>query len=213
MLKVFNKQRGDTIIEVLFAGTVFSLVAVGGLSVMNQGSSISQRALEITIVRQNIDAQAEALRFLHNSYVASYEKGSTPSPGTPAGQWSAMLTNVIATNNQQASSFGGYDSCPVSPPNGSFVINTYSAKFVDPSDINYQLASTYSRINYVDSGGVQAVGSTTGIWIEAVRSDDSADVDQAGIGFIDFHIRSCWDSVGLAVPMTIGTIVRLYEPR
>ena len=33
-------QRGDTIVEVLFAVTVFSLVAVAGLSLMNQGKEV-----------------------------------------------------------------------------------------------------------------------------------------------------------------------------
>lgn len=207
-----RNQRGDTIIEVLFAVSVFSFVAIGGLTLMNQGSNTSQRALEITLVRQQIDAQAEALRFLHNSYVAAFQANQTSYPAnTPAGQWAAMLTSIKATNLSAASNFGGYTTCPGSTPNGSFVINTRTAQFVDPAQtsVRYKDAPVYSRLTYTDD----AIDQVHGLWIEAVRSGTSGDVNQADVGFIDFHIRACWSSVGLSVPMTLGTIVRLYEPR
>lgn len=59
-------QRGDTLIEVLLSVTIFSMVAVGTMTVMNQGVAIAQQSLEITLVRQQIDAQAEMLRFVHD---------------------------------------------------------------------------------------------------------------------------------------------------
>ena len=49
--------------------------------------------------------------------------------------------------------------------------------------------------------------------IEAIRSKTIRENNQANAGYIDFHIRACWDSPGQSVPVTIGTIVRLYEPR
>ena len=55
-------ERGDTIIEVLLAITVFSLVAVGAMTIMSQGTNTTQRSLEMSLVKQQIDAQAEALR-------------------------------------------------------------------------------------------------------------------------------------------------------
>ena len=48
-------QRGDTIIEVLLAVTVFSLVAIGAMMVMNQGTNSAQRSLEVTLVKQQIE--------------------------------------------------------------------------------------------------------------------------------------------------------------
>ena len=78
-----QKNRGDTIIEVLFAITVFSLVVVSSLSIMNQGSATAQRTLEISLVRQQIDAQAETLRFLNTSYVAAYQAGVNDILSTP----------------------------------------------------------------------------------------------------------------------------------
>ena len=45
MLKSFqNFSKGDTIIEVLFAVTIFSALAISGLSVMNRGVGTAQRS-------------------------------------------------------------------------------------------------------------------------------------------------------------------------
>ena len=60
------RNRGDTIIEVLLAVTIFSLVAVGSMVLMNRGVAMAQQSLETTLVRQQIDAQAEMLRFVHD---------------------------------------------------------------------------------------------------------------------------------------------------
>jgi type II secretory pathway pseudopilin PulG len=205
-------QRGDTIIEVLFAVTVFSLVAVGGLSIMNQGITTSQRSLEITLVRQEIDSQAEALRFLNDSYVASYQPNSSYSSNTPAGQWTLMLASIIASGTHQATAFGASNVCPV-PPNGSFIINTRTAQFVPPPADKLHQAQTYAKVDYETSDDNAAVMSARGIWIEAIRSGTSPDSNQTNAGYIDFHIMACWSSPGQSVPVTIGTIVRLYEPR
>ena len=64
------KKHGDTIIEVTLSITIFSLLAVLSLNLMNNGISNAQRTLEITMARNEIDAQAEALRYIHSSYVA-----------------------------------------------------------------------------------------------------------------------------------------------
>lgn len=215
MLKLFHLSRGDTLVEVLFAVTVFSMVAVGALAIMNQGTNISQRSLETTLVRQEIDAQAETLRFLHDSYVAAYREGQSSevsgTPDTPFEQWQSMLGSIKDTNAASASDFGATAaSCP-DPPNGSFILDSRNAVFVAPSEDVLIEADTYAKLEY-DSGGV--LDTSKGLWIEAIRSDtNTADPYQSNIGFIDFHIRACWFGPGNNVPLTIGTIVRLYEPR
>jgi len=201
------KIRGDTLIEVLFAITIFSLTAVGGLSIMNQGTAISQRALEITLVRQEIDAQAEALRFLNSSYVAAYQSGLDYGV-TPAGQWASMLENI--SDNEQASDFSLMASGDCSSPAGSFAIDTRNAKFIKPADNKLSLAQTYSQVRYNSDDQVTAV---EGLWIEAVHPDIKKENGQNNADYVDFHIRACWDSPGQSVPVTLGTIVRLYEPR
>ena len=63
-------QKGDTLIEVTLAIGIFSMIAIAIVAVMNSGTSGSQSALETTLAREEIDAQAEALRFIHSSYIA-----------------------------------------------------------------------------------------------------------------------------------------------
>ena len=191
------RQRGDTIVEVLFAITIFSLVAVGGLSIMNQGTLISQRALEVTLVRQQMDAQAEALRYLNAAHVASFGQG-TPAAGSAAEQWSVATSD--ARIRSQPSPFG--TTC--TPPQRSFVVNTATARVVTSGFVP---ATTFAQIRY-DETTPTVINGIDGLWVEAVRSSGGAGVSQ----FVDFHIRACWDSPGQATPMTLGTIVRLYEP-
>jgi prepilin-type N-terminal cleavage/methylation domain-containing protein len=210
------KARGDTLIEVLFAVAIFSLVAVGGLSIMNQGTATSERALEITLVRQEIDSQAETLRFLSASYVAAYQPGKAFSDyldrgnSTPASQWLTMSAAITNTNKVDDFGLTPTGKCPTSPA-GSFIMNTHSAQF-DPAVGKLILATEFAQVNYNLAG---QVSSAKGIWIQAIRSVAIANRNdpQYNAGYIDFHIRACWEGPGQSLPVTIGTIVRLYEPR
>jgi type II secretory pathway pseudopilin PulG len=206
--------RGDTLIEVLFAVSVFSLVAVGGLAVMNQGSAASERALEITLAREQMDAQAETLRFLNSSYIAVFRSGATYDPATPAGQWALMSANIKAHPIITTSTLGG-TTCPTTHQSGSFILNPQLGTFIDSTQGVLNPAKTFSQLEYTTSNGQPVVSSADGIWIEAISYDPvtSGDAAQSNIGSIDFHIFACWDSPGQNVPVTLGTIVRLYEPR
>jgi type II secretory pathway pseudopilin PulG len=210
-------ERGDTIIEVLFAVTVFSLIVVSALSIMNQGTAISQRSLEITQVRQQVDSQAETLRFLHDSYVQSYYSGITydltdlnTTGGlntTPSEEYYKIIRQVRLYGETSASQFGTV-ACDT-PPDGSFILNSKLGTLTTASTI-FQYPDVYAKVVYDASSLITA---SQGIWIEGVRSGTSADANQANTGYIDFHIRGCWDGPGTDLPMNIGTIVRLYEPR
>lgn len=214
MLK-FNHNRGDTIIEVLFAITVFSLVVVGSLSIMNQGSATAQRSLEISLVRNEIDAQAEALRFLNASYVAAYQPGTLDCPPlsvTATCNWWKIHNNANTTG---VSDFGTcYPSSPIPSGRFIFIINTKTGAILPltaGATGNFAGATTFAQVRYNASGNID---KAEGIWIEAVRpiaTTDSAD-PQYNASYIDFHIRACWDSPGQSASMTLGTIVRLYEP-
>lgn len=200
------RSRGDTIIEVLFAITVFSLVVVGSLAIMNQGSATAQRTLEISLVRQQIDAQAETLRFLNASYIATYKSGVDT---TQAEQWQ-LIQGGVADSATDFAAVG--NRCPnaLTPIPKSFILNTHSATYVAPSSGKMKSSVTFAQVQY-DAGN--QVTEAQGIWIEAVHSELSPDLNQSNTGYIDFNIRACWDSPGQDVPVTLGTIVRLYEPR
>ena len=67
-------NRGDTLVEVLLGVTIFSLVAVIALETMNRGMAIAQYSLETTLVRQQVDAQAEMLRYAHDMKNDTWKK-------------------------------------------------------------------------------------------------------------------------------------------
>lgn len=209
MLRQRHIERGDTLVEVLFAITVFAFVVVGALSIMNQGSAASQRSLEITLVRQQIDAQAETLRFMHDSYVAVYRPGisfnTTDATTTPAEEWYTMTRSGITATS--ASEFGAVDDVCPTPPGESFVMDTRNARFIDGTPATLVPAVTFPQLTFNDS---DAFVASEGLWVEAIRSPVVAG---SNTGFIDFHIRGCWEAPGLSQALTTGTIVRLYEPR
>ncbi|MES2631122.1 MAG: type II secretion system protein [Patescibacteria group bacterium] len=207
-------EKGDTLIEVLFAVTVFSFIVVSALSIMNQGLATSQRALEITLVRQQMDAQAETLRFLHDSYVQAYQSGTTAyEAGTPAAEYNELIQYIKGGDpvsaRTAASQFGGVGPCVV-PNNAStdFILNPIAATYMsnDMKTGVFTNATTFAQLTYTSGN---EINHSEGIWIEAVRSDTGG----TNAGSIDFHIRACWAAPGLDMPMNLGTIVRLYEPR
>lgn len=202
-------ERGDTIIEVLFAVTIFAMIAVGSLAIMNQGTATAQRSLEVTLVRQQINAQAEVLRYIHAAYVASYQQGVTATGA--AGEWQLIRSEYGATGG--ASKFGDVTSaatCPATVPGERpFIMNARLAKVAPTGTVS--MAPTggasvppFAQVLYnTDS----TIAQSYGLWIEAVP-----DAAANGTAYVDFHIRACWDAPGSSRPSTLGTIVRLYEP-
>ncbi len=67
---VNGTKRGDTMIEVMLSITIFSVIAVLSVNLMNNGLNTAQSTLEYEMARNEIDAQAEALRLIHDGYVA-----------------------------------------------------------------------------------------------------------------------------------------------
>ena len=207
-MRLTRHERGDTIIEVMFAVVVFSFVAVSGIVIMNQGISISQKALEITLVRQQVNAQAEALRYIHQLKV-------TADPTASGLVWDAIASGYY---QEKASTFGADStdtvngiSCAI-PSSGfsPFILNARTATLGSTPKAASTKGDTppFSQVDYDEDGNID---EAYGIWIEAVRSPELT-VAPNRPRFIDFHIRACWPSPDSEVPMTIGTIVRLYDP-
>ncbi|MBP9667754.1 hypothetical protein KBD87_03025 [Candidatus Saccharibacteria bacterium] len=185
-------SRGDTIIEVLLAITIFSMVAVASITLMNQGTSASQRALEITLVRQQIDAQAESLRAAHQAYTAQ---------PTSDAEW------VKVVNKASTGTFNTEDGCPTAAQLPSrFAMNPSTASIINSASwFTPMLAPTAPPYAQVQTS---APGKSYGIWIEAAKN-----------GLLepkayDFRIRACWYGAGLSTraPMQLETLVRLYDP-
>ncbi|MBQ3309088.1 hypothetical protein IJG78_00230 [Candidatus Saccharibacteria bacterium] len=67
-------KKGDTLVEVAFAIAVFALVSIISVTVMNAGLNTAQASLEVTMARNEMDAQAEAIRFIHNAFTLEREE-------------------------------------------------------------------------------------------------------------------------------------------
>ena len=72
-----KRRKGDTLIEVAFAIGIFSLVAITVVAVISASTSAAQASLETTLTREDIDSQAEALRFIHDSYINGIQSAKT----------------------------------------------------------------------------------------------------------------------------------------
>jgi len=103
-LKMRDMKRGDTIIEVSLAFAIFSLVAIITVSMMNLGLSASERSLELVTARNELNAQAEALRFIHSSYISESTLPTCDDPHLAAGEscqqykdtWESITGNAIS---------------------------------------------------------------------------------------------------------------------
>ena len=210
-LRSRHSEAGDTIVEVLFAVAVFAMVAVGSMSIMNQGTATAERSLEVTLVRQQIDAQAEAIRYIHEAYVAAFQNNGAAPTGT-AAEWIKMTDKTTGKGADGASAFGQTANglCPTTVPGQRpFVLNARTATVSGAVPImTAPTGSSLPPFPQVIYNSDSSIKQAYGLWVEAVPSTTAN-----GPGFVDFHIRACWDSPGSSAPVTLGTIVRLYEPR
>ena len=145
---VSKYQRGDTLIEVLLAFSIFTLVAISTFALMNRGINTAQQSLETTLVRQQLDSQAELLRFIHDTKPAIWNEIINPSN--------------LATSAGSAC----YDNLPTGAffaamPNGS-------VGRVALSNTTYAKPMTTSKIDYTSGG------KSEGIWVYAVQVNDSS---------------------------------------
>lgn len=198
-----KSSRGDTLIEVLFAISVFSMVVVSSIAIMNKGMDAAQRTLGITVTRQLIDTQAQILRTAHDSYIAQYPASTYTGL---AATYNTIESSTYSSANP-GSDFIGSTTCPANVKRGST-----SSFVLSPSNPTQLIAvvtnndpTAYPLITSSPTISVQ------GIWVEAIRKD--ANSTDTPIGYIDFHINACWPGPGSNVPLTLGTIVRLYEPK
>ncbi len=134
-------KRGDTIIEVTLAFAIFSLVAIITVAMMNMGLDASERSLELVTARNELNAQAEALRFIHSSYISEATLPTCDDPNLGPGEKCQQYEEVwknITDGAVSSAADGGFsieyplDSCQEVYANGNqlliqnnaFVLNT-----------------------------------------------------------------------------------------
>lgn len=177
-------SRGDTIIELMLAFSVFSLAAVGTIVIMNRGVAMSQQSLEVSLVRTQMDGQAETIRYLRD---------------TSDEDWQAIKSNVVDASKVAPLAPA---TCPTAAQvqgMGGFYMKGVALQAVDAG--NYGMPSTYAQIND---------DMSYGLWAQITHAEGSAPASL--IRAYDVYIHACWDSVGHTnAPSTLGTIVRIYD--
>ena len=235
-----KKRVGDTLVEVALAIGIFSMVAIAVVAVMNSGTSTAQTSLETTVAREEIDIQAEALRFVHSAYLAETDSDSNDDPYV--GIWHDIVARAIdpAKDNTNYLNYAPQtcqevQNSEVLKKHG-FVINPRALNSLDPSkayiaynDNIFKPASTFPRLIYSanESAGTDNLLNPTtntnlyraeGIYVIAVKDSKTTQIvgggksTSAGLGFYDFYIRTCWYGSGADDPTAISTVVRLYDP-
>lgn len=226
-------KRGDTMIEVMFAIAVFALVSVLTIIVMNSGVATIEATLELSMARNEVDAQSEALRFIHNSFLS--ERELTLGEQGYANIWKRLKTFVNDSSSAilpitvddcaKRYELSGSDSIY---SRKTIILNT---RRIDPSSPGVTIQSaTVGGIfkpsplspRLVFSKGSENTDTTfrdnfttltdaEGIWIIPVESAVKAP-DGVSPEFYDFHVYTCWTAPGRDRSTTIGTIMRLYNP-
>ena len=168
-----KRIKGDTLVEVSLAIGIFSMVAIAAVSVINGSTTGAQASLESTITREEIDGQAEALRFIQSAYVAGGEIDES-NPTKYASLWQIIsnhaidLSSVPAADRDTVLKYNPVTCDKLYQPVDStdwaglamqkaFIINTRAMNSNSISDIiidyknnrnKFGLAATYPRIVY-----------------------------------------------------------------
>ena len=78
-MRIINKlRRGDTLIEVMFSVTVFALVIVISVNLMNGGLNTAQKTLETTMTRNEMAALV--VQAMYGSASRTAQGQQTPGP-------------------------------------------------------------------------------------------------------------------------------------
>ena len=162
-------NKGDTIVEVLLATVVISVVIAGAYALTNRATRINQTALERTNVSNAMREQIELVR-------------GARTAGADTDVWQAISARAIN-----------------SPPDYSTCASPSSAFFIDPT------LNDYYNSSFVQSyGGAINYNGLFRVWIEAFQPSSNS-------GYIDFHVRSCWEGIGGEHEQNASLVMRIAE--
>lgn len=230
-------KKGDTLVEVTLAVGIFSMVAISIVSVINGSTSSAQTALEATLTREEIDAQAEALRFIHAS--TNTEDGEGPYHKI----WKKITELALANGDNSIKDYppstcDSLYNVDTAISGNAFVVDTHMLSSINAStDLStvadnaikqksgsgslFQQAATYPHLVYTDSnsnlveeGTDSGLRSVDGIYILAVKDPGTNIVgnNNSVSAYYDFYIRTCWYGAGERKASTISTVIRLNNP-
>ena len=194
-----HKHAGDTMGEGMFAIAIFCMVMILSINLMNNSLNAAQSTLESSMARNAIDAQAEGLRFIHDSYILDKEK------------YGDAWKTIVEKSLDKLGEFPVTD-CGQADKTKAFVLNLnnfdlQNGNTVVDVDNNDSGTPTYPQIDYSDN-----TARALGIWVNVVPDLDLDAKEKPTPNFYDFHIRTCWNAPGKNVASSLDTVIRLYNP-
>ena len=214
-----HKKRGDTLIEVALAIGIFSMVAIVVTSVTSASTTNAQTSLEVTLTREDIDGQAEALRFIHESYISgSQSKDTSTNPYVTL--WNAIKNRTVTItsatsrylNYNPASCstlYNGNGTLTAAAGNNPFLINTRQLGNLSSTNINniviaaqangtnrvFYSPSTFPRILY---GGQSVTNNADSIYSQTEGGNNTL-TRAEGIYIIGFRDPGSYIANGRSV--------------
>lgn len=234
-------KAGDTLIEVMIAIAIYSVVALFTITTMRLGIQEGETALELAQARTAVNAQANAIRFIHNSFLAEREY-----PVEPEDSYKSLWQTIIASALDSGTAIDelAADTCPDNPSHG-FIINTRHIDHKNPNStvikgtgkiiapvLYPRLIYTHTRTDpdidinsediidpYIGANDTsETLDHAEGIWVVVRKSSSTVNygagstITYSTNQYYDFHIYTCWLAPGANHPTTTGTIIRLYNP-
>lgn len=234
-------KRGDTLIEVVLAFAMFSLVAAISIAVMSSSISSAEASLELTLARTEIDSQSETLRYIQSSFAnnRAYRNLWAAITSRALGENNRDNLPVLSTNNC-SDLYENYENKPTIYDAKAFVVNPrkvvdnpnkdnseyYGQTLITANDratdeVKFTVSSLNPRLIYtnkdIEASNTDEDITETKIYDQVVRVEGIydaavADSDHTKPYYYDFHIYTCWFPPGARRPTTIGTVTRLYNP-
>lgn len=171
---VNRRQAGDTIVEVLLAIVIISVVIAGAYQATNSGLRIGQNSIERTQASQLTAGQAEALRTLRDL------SGTNPAAATA---WTSIASKVTTTapSANVCASGGGTPTSGSNPfwlntsgANVAVTNGTTSSKYLKYWIEAYRPSANSGYIDFYINGCWQAIGEPklqdTGIVVRLITN-------------------------------------------
>lgn len=95
----------------MIAFAILSLVSIVTVTTMNMGVATNEQSLELVTARSELNAQAEALRFIHSSYISelTLPRCSEVSTGEKCQQYRDLWKSYNGFQRQPQRSKPAYD--------------------------------------------------------------------------------------------------------
>ena len=162
-VNVSKKTRyGDTIVEAIIAISIYSIVAVLALTMMNSGLSRAQKNLESTMSRLAIDSQSDTLRYIYEGYITGLKRGDATEADFFKKIWTTPRSGMVGANPVMYSAPSGTDVTNVNDAESCedaiakdranypvFVLNPRALVKL-PKDLGRTDAGYYGLVNNID---------------------------------------------------------------